>query len=311
MTRRSKSWLNVLFDDQRVLVGLLTLWTIISSVVCYYIMLVDDSPFLSFGPNSRTVLFGVKLDSWFKWWVVAIYTFVSTSIAAFASDSILPWITNTIQDHKTKYIPFKPWMCITIIQLFTIYAVIMSVIGLFVALSQIDFMFIRLLADLIVNHITTLYFVKDKIVNPTLYRQHMDSNNDQETSEMQNLCQHNQAETSSTSSAVPWTVPKKSSHDALHSKQITDIIFSLNGDMENSTQLTQTFRQQKVQVVKSFWHSLQAHSQQISHWYNSDSNELQARHAISSPHTPHVLMHCTTFQVLHLRHCRPLVCTVI
>lgn len=190
MTERSKTWLNVVFDDQRVLVGFLTLWTIISSIVCYYIMLVDNSPFLSFGPNPRTVLFGVKLDSWFKWWVVAIYTFVSTSIAAFASDSILPWITNTIQDHKTKYIPFKPWMCILIIQLFTIYAVIMSVIGLFVALSQIDFMFIRLLADLIVNHITTLYFVRDKIVNPTLYRQHQKSENGNDNVELQKLCEN-------------------------------------------------------------------------------------------------------------------------
>lgn len=181
----NKSWLNVLFDDQRVLVGFLTLWTILSSVVCYYIMLVDNSPFLSFGPNERTILFGVKLDSWFKWWVVAIYTFISTSIAAFASDSVLPWITNTIQDHKTKYIPYPPWMCILIIQLFTIYAVIMSVIGLFVALSQIDFMFIRLLADLIVNHVTTLYFVRDKIVNPALYKQNQQTDTE---AEMQTLC---------------------------------------------------------------------------------------------------------------------------
>lgn len=191
-----KSWLNVLFDDQRVVVGFLTLWTVLSSVVCYYIMLVDDSAFLSFGPNDRTVLFGVKLDSWFKWWVVAIYTFVSTSIAAFASDSVLPWITNTIQDHKTKYIPYPPWMCILIIQLFTIYAVIMSVIGLFVALSQIDFMFIRLLADLIVNHVTTLYFVREKIVDPTLYRQNQKNDAD---SEMQTLCE-NQPSTATESS---------------------------------------------------------------------------------------------------------------
>ena len=133
---------------------------------------------------------GVKLDSWFKWWVVAIYTFVSTSIAAFASDSVLPWITNTIQDHKTKYIPYPPWMCILIIQLFTIYAVIMSVIGLFVALSQIDFMFIRLLADLIVNHVTTLYFVREKIVDPTLYRQNQKNDAD---SEMQTLCENQPA----------------------------------------------------------------------------------------------------------------------
>jgi hypothetical protein len=158
-----------------------------SSGVCFYIMLVDNSSFLSFGPNDRTILFGVRLDSWFKWWVVAIYTFISTSIAAFASDSIVPWVTNTIQDHKTKYIPYPPWVCIFIIQLFTIYAVIMSVIGLFVALSQVDFMLIRLVADIIVNHVTTLYFVRDKLVDPARYREWHDGT-EQHGAELTHLC---------------------------------------------------------------------------------------------------------------------------
>ena len=189
------SWLRTLFDDQRLLVAMLTVWTVLSSAVCYYIMLVDHSPFLSFGPNERTVLFGVKLDSWFKWWVVAIYTFVSTTIAAFASDSIVPWVTNTIQDHKTKFIPYRPWVCILIIQLFTVYAVIMSVIGLFVALSQVDFMLIRLGADIIVNHITTLYFLRGKIVDPARYREWSES------SELTHLCNKADASESSDTKA--------------------------------------------------------------------------------------------------------------
>lgn len=154
-----------LFDDKRLLVALLGIWTILSAMMFGAIMLEDGSHFLSFGPNPETVLFGSKLDSWTKWWVVAVYTFVSTAIAAFSSDAVVPWITNTIQDHKTRYIPYAPWMCITIIQVFTIYAVIMSVIGLFVALSQIDFMLIRLLADLIVNHVTTIWFLRGKVVD--------------------------------------------------------------------------------------------------------------------------------------------------
>lgn len=155
-----------LFDDKRMLVALLGVWTAISAVIFGSIMLADGSHFLAFGPNDKTILFGSKLDTWGKWWAVALYTFISTAIAAFSTDSVIPWITNTIQDHKTRYIPYKPWVCISIIQIFTIYAVIMSVIGLFVALSQIDFMLIRLLADLIVNHFTTLWFLRNKTVNP-------------------------------------------------------------------------------------------------------------------------------------------------
>lgn len=58
-----------------------------------------------------------------------------------------------------------------IVQVFTIYGVIMSVIGMFVALTQVDFMFIRIAADLIVNAHTTFYFLRGKTVNPALYNQ--------------------------------------------------------------------------------------------------------------------------------------------
>lgn len=146
-------------------------WSGLSCAVFVAIMLNDDSPFLNFGPSDRTSLFGVKLDSWPVWWCVAIYTFISTAIAAFASDSVVPWITNTVQDHKTRFIPYSKINCWCIIQVFTFYAVTQSVIGLFVALTQVDFMLIRLLADVIVNHITTFYFLKDKIHDAAKYRE--------------------------------------------------------------------------------------------------------------------------------------------
>lgn len=132
-------------------------------------MFYDNSPFLNFGPSHRTELFGVKLDSWLKWWCVSLYTFISTAIAAFASDSVIPWITNTIQDHKTRFVPYSKFTCLLIIQTFTFYGVTQSVIGLFVALTQVDFMLIRLLADVIVNHYTTYYFLKSKTVDSEQY----------------------------------------------------------------------------------------------------------------------------------------------
>lgn len=160
-----------MFDDKRVITALIGMWTLVSSLVFFFIMLEDGSSFLSFGPNKRTKLMGVTLDTWGKWWCVAIYTFVSTSLAAFASDAVVPWITNTVQDHKTKYIPYSKLTCLVIIQVFTVYAVIMSVIGMFVALTQIDFMFIRIVADLIVNHYTTYWFLRQKETDPLRYQE--------------------------------------------------------------------------------------------------------------------------------------------
>ena len=158
-----------LFNDRRVVTALLGMWTFVCALTFYIIMSVDKSPYLSFGPNDHTRLLGVALDTWTKWWCVAIYTFCSTAIAAFASDSVSPFIMNTIQDHKTVYIPYPKWVCLLIIQVFTCYAIVVTIIGLFVALTQIDFTLIRLLSDLIVNHVTTAFFLRGKIVDPLRY----------------------------------------------------------------------------------------------------------------------------------------------
>lgn len=132
-------------------------------------MYVDHSPFLQFGPNNHTKLFGVVLDSWGKWWAVCLYTFISCGVNAFAGDSVVPFITNTVQDHKTLYIPYSKFTCLMIIQVFTCYSVVISIVGLFVALTQIDFTIVRLVSDLIVNHITTAYFLRGKVVDKQKY----------------------------------------------------------------------------------------------------------------------------------------------
>jgi hypothetical protein len=114
------------------------------------------------------MLFGVALDTWSKWWAAALYTFflfVFVSIAAFSGDAIWSFLTNVVMDPKAKYIPYTKMTCLTIIQVQTIYGisvsyvckctdaetnkteifiylfasvgVCFSVIGTFVALSQV------------------------------------------------------------------------------------------------------------------------------------------------------------------------------
>jgi len=165
--------LDTLFDDKRVLCLLIAVWTMCVSVIFICIMIDDNSPFLSFGPNPGTVLFGFKLDTWTKWGCIALYTFVSTCIADFTSDSVGPFVTNTIQDHKNLYIPYSKTTCLMIVQVFAVYAIIMNTISLFVALSQIDFMMIRMSADLMVNYYTSHRFMRNKSVNADLYEQYM------------------------------------------------------------------------------------------------------------------------------------------
>ena len=167
--------LDALFDDKRVLCLVIACWTTAVSTIFVCIMIDDNSPFLSFGPNPGTVLFGFKLDTWTKWGCIAIYTFVSTCIADFTCDSVGPFVTNTIQDHKNLYIPYSKTTCVLIVQVFAVYAIIMNTIGLFVALSQIDFMMIRMFADLMVNYYTCNRFMRYKSVNAEMYEKYMKS----------------------------------------------------------------------------------------------------------------------------------------
>jgi hypothetical protein len=157
-----------LFDDKRVAVFVLMCWLSIVLVVFKDIGLLDTK-FMRLGPSEDTNFMGVQLNSWYRWGLVAGFTFVNTAVNDFMSDAISPWILNTITDHKTRYIPYPKWMCLLISQLWSVYCNIMSVFGIFLAMSQIDFVLIRMSADLVVNTYTNTKFMRDKEFSASKY----------------------------------------------------------------------------------------------------------------------------------------------
>ena len=94
--------------------------------------------------------------------MVVSFTFLNTSMKDFMSDTISLWILNTITDHKTRYILYPKWVCLLISQLWSEYCNIMSVFGIFLAMSQIDFVLIRMCANLMVNAYTNTKFMWNK-----------------------------------------------------------------------------------------------------------------------------------------------------
>jgi hypothetical protein len=162
-------YIDKVFDDKRLTVCLLMTWLIIVVVVFKDIGLLDTK-FMTYGPSPHTVFMGVTLDTWYKWNMVAAFTFINTSINDFMSDAISPWILNTITDHKAKYLPYSKTTCLMISQLWSIYCNIMGVFGLFLAMTQVDFVLIRMVADLTVNVYTNLKFMRNKVTCPDRYR---------------------------------------------------------------------------------------------------------------------------------------------
>ena len=130
---------------------------------------VMQTQFMSFGPSPQTFFMGIRLDSWYRWTWVAIFTFLSTAINDFVGDAVVPWIQNTVQDHKSRYIPYSKFTCWGITQCWSLYCCAMSVFSIYLLMSQIDFLIIRAVADAIVNTYTTYRFLRGKKTNPTKY----------------------------------------------------------------------------------------------------------------------------------------------
>jgi hypothetical protein len=160
---------DALFDDKRVITVFLMVWLSIVLVVFKDIGLLETT-FMTLGPSETTVFMGVKLNTWYKWGLVATFTFINTSVNDFVSDALSPWILNTITDHKTRFIPYSKLVCLLITQTWSVYCNIMSVFGIFLAMSQIDFVLIRMVADLMVNAYTTTKFMRNKTFCPEQYR---------------------------------------------------------------------------------------------------------------------------------------------
>lgn len=127
------------------------------------------SDFMRFGPSSTTKIMTLTIETWHDWWMVAMASFLSTCVNDFFGDSLSPFFLNTIQDHKTKYLPYSKTTCYVILQLWSTYCCLMSIFSVGLLMSQIDFLLIRLVADLSVNTFTTFKFLKGKEVNARMY----------------------------------------------------------------------------------------------------------------------------------------------
>jgi hypothetical protein len=175
-----------IFDDKRIAATILSAWLIFVLIMMWDLGLLH-SGYMRLGPNTTTTFMGVTLDTWYKYNLVALFTFLNTCMNDFMSDAISPWLLNCICDFKNKYLPYPKWTCLLISQIWSIYCNVMSVFGMMIALTQIDFVLIRMLADLTVNTYTNIKFMRNKVHNYEKYKevmQHPDYEKDKELEEL-------------------------------------------------------------------------------------------------------------------------------
>jgi len=164
----SMKCLDLIFDDKRLAISILMIW-MLGVVGSFQSIDLLHSQFMTFGPSPHTKFMTLNIDTWHKWTLLATATFANTCVTDFMSDAIVPWVQNTVQDHKAKYLPYRKFTCYVIAQLWTVYCSVMSIFAISLMTSQIDFLIVRMVADLLTNTFTTYKFMRHKIVDKGRY----------------------------------------------------------------------------------------------------------------------------------------------
>jgi hypothetical protein len=160
--------LHLFFDNKRYTMILLVAWMCLSCTI-FYQLGAFHMHFMTFGPSDKTVFMGMVIDTWNKWYCLAGFSFLNTSTNEFLSNALMPWFQNTIQDHKSKYLPYSQSTCMTIILLYDLYTHVMSIFGIYLLFSQIDFLIIQCIADMIITVLTTKWFMQHKTTDREQY----------------------------------------------------------------------------------------------------------------------------------------------
>jgi hypothetical protein len=160
--------ISLLFEDKRYTLLLLVSW-LCATITIFYYLGAFHIHFMTIGPSDETEFMGMKINTWGKWHCLAQFSFWNTAINEFLGSALIPWFQNTIQDHKCKYLPYSKSWCMGISLMYDAYTHIMGVFGIFLFFSQIDFLAIRMTADILVTYFTTIVWMQNKTVHSHMY----------------------------------------------------------------------------------------------------------------------------------------------
>lgn len=135
--------LGTAFTDKRITCIIVFIWIGISIGFYDELGAFDELDFMTFGPSNHTKFMGAVLDTWPKWGYVASFSLMNTVINEFVNDALVPWVQNTIQDHKTKALPYNKATCISINLMFTMYTQVISNLISLVHISLVHISLVR------------------------------------------------------------------------------------------------------------------------------------------------------------------------
>lgn len=137
---------------------------IIGILAMIYSLSYKDTDFFKFGPGNATFL-QIKIDSWEKWIMIMIYSFLSQVINSLMNATVYTFIINVIRDYKSPWegsIIFGQYICI----LCKVFNWVNEICEVFLVLTlQLQYWIPGFIADIAVSIFTTNKYLKDKVNN--------------------------------------------------------------------------------------------------------------------------------------------------
>lgn len=143
---------------------LLLAWGIFSSYIFNSMITDHDKLQIYFGPYEGRTFMNINIDNWNNWTIIAVIVTIDKFINSYSSDIIGPWITNVINDSKTREIPYSKLICTLITTFYYLYFNLKYIIMLHLIINQFDFAMLRIAADTVATIVTTNIHLKGKVV---------------------------------------------------------------------------------------------------------------------------------------------------
>lgn len=149
--------------DVRVVIAILTIWNVLVAL-SMVILGFTDSTFFSFGPNDNVMFFRMHVDTWGKWFFVVTYTVINQMLQSYGLETITPWMMTKVQNANvsTKDLDVSPQTTYYILIAWTFYLWLGRVFGIQLLSSQIDFLIVVLMSDIVAIVVTTRLYLVEK-----------------------------------------------------------------------------------------------------------------------------------------------------
>lgn len=151
---------------EKIISRIIIVWMLLLLISIFSLFNTMDSEtqqFYNIGPNDNLIVFGLKINTYPKYFITIMFCFTNSLIRTTSRDILIPWQTNSVQDitkkkHKNMHCFAYEVACVTAIYTWVDWYIYMNMV-----LTQIDMLLIETSTDLLTSCITTRYYLNYKM----------------------------------------------------------------------------------------------------------------------------------------------------